>query len=196
MSQRLVVGMTGASGAIFGVRLLQALQGHDVETHLVVSKWAHQNLEHETDYGLDDVHALATRSYSPGDMGAAISSGSFPTMGMVVIPCSAGSLAAIASGMAGHLVHRAADVVLKERRKLVLVVRETPLHEVHLEAMLTLTRMGATILPPVPAFYNHPSSIDDIVNHVVARTLDQFGISVDFAKRWDGKMKRRGQKTD
>ncbi len=189
--QRLIVGMTGATGAVLGVRLLEALKDTAVETHLIVSKWAQQNLEHETDTSMRTLRALASATYGPGDMGAAISSGSYRTDAMVVIPCSVSSLAAIAHGTTGHLVHRAADVTLKERRPLVLVVRETPLSAVHLENMLRLARLGVTILPPMPAFYNHPKSIGDIIDHIVARTLDQLGIEADFARRWDGKM--RGQ---
>jgi 4-hydroxy-3-polyprenylbenzoate decarboxylase len=191
---KLIVGMTGASGAIFGVRLLQVLAETDVEVHLVVSKWAQQTLEHETTLTLNDLRDLADVYYGPNDMGAAISSGSFMTDGMVIMPCSARSVGAIAHGIGEHLVHRAADVILKERRKLVMVVRETPLNEIHLENMLKLSRMGVTMLPPMPAFYNHPQSIDDMVNHIVARVLDQFAITADFAKRWDGTMRNREPK--
>ena len=191
---KLIVGMTGASGAIFGVRLLQVLAETDVEVHLVVSKWAQQTLEHETTLTLNDLRDLADVYYGPNDMGAAISSGSFMTDGMVIMPCSARSVGAIAHGIGEHLVHRAADVILKERRKLVMVVRETPLNEIHLENMLKLSRMGVTMLPPMPAFYNHPQSIDDMVNHIVARVLDQFTITADFAKRWDGTMRNREPK--
>lgn len=192
--RKLIVGMTGATGSVFGVRLLQALKTVDVESHLVVSKWAQQTVEHETGMKFDEVRALATKVYSSGDMGAAISSGSFKTEGMVVIPCSMRSVASMANGAGDHLVHRAADVVLKERRKLVLVARETPLNEIHLENLLKLCRMGVTILPPMPAFYNHPENISDIVNHIVARVLDQFDIEVDFARRWDGEMRNRKSK--
>ncbi len=180
--------MTGATGAIFGVRLLQALKGTDVETHLVLSKWAQQTIEHETDFTQRDVRDLASVVYEQGNMGAAISSGSFLTEGMVIAPCSVRTLASIAHGTGDNLVHRAADVVLKERRRLVLVVRETPLSDIHLENMLKLSRMGVTITPPVPAFYNHPQTLDDMVNHIVARVLDQFGIPTDFARRWSGQM--------
>jgi 4-hydroxy-3-polyprenylbenzoate decarboxylase len=190
MMRRLIIGMTGATGAVFGTRLLEALRGSDVEAHLVLSGWAERTIEHETGMAVADVRGLAARSYDAQDMGAAISSGSFITEGMVIVPCSMRSLAAIASGAGEHLVHRAADVVLKERRRLVLVARETPLSEIHLENMLRLARMGATILPPVPAFYNHPRSIDDLVDHVVARVLDQFRIAATFARRWDGDMQR------
>lgn len=186
--RRLVVGMTGATGAILGVRLLEALKECEVESHLVLSKWAQRTIEHETSYSVDQVCALATVTHSSANMGAAISSGSFVTDGMVVMPCSMRTLAAIANGYGEHLVHRAADVVLKERRRLVLVAREMPLSEVHIENMLKLARMGVTIMPPMPAFYNHPQSIEEIVDHIVARVLDQFGISAPFAKRWDGRM--------
>ena len=184
--RRLIIGMTGSTGAIFGVRMLEALKGGEVETHLIISKWAQRTLEHETRYTVDDVRALANVVHSPGDMGAEISSGSFKTEGMAVMPCSVHTLAGIANGYGEHLVHRAADVVLKERRRLVLVVRETPLSEVHLENMLKLARMGVTIVPPVPAFYNHPQTVDDVVNHIVARVLDQLHIEAPFARRWDG----------
>ncbi|MFT6582792.1 MAG: UbiX family flavin prenyltransferase [Alphaproteobacteria bacterium] len=188
--KRIIVGMSGATGAIFGVRLLEVLSDSDVETHLVVSKWAQQTLEHETTTKMAALRDLADFNYGPGDMGAAISSGSFRTDGMVVAPCSMRSLAAIAQGMGDHLVHRAADVVLKERRKLVLVARETPLNEIHLENMLKLARMGATILPPMPAFYNRPQSLDDMVDHIVMRILDQLDISQEIAARWDGRVRR------
>jgi 4-hydroxy-3-polyprenylbenzoate decarboxylase len=186
--RRLIVGMTGSTGAIFGVRMLEALKQCDVESHLVISKWAQRTIEHETRYSVEQVRELATVVHSQGDMGASISSGSFLTEGMVVIPCSMRTLAGIANGYGEHLVHRAADVILKERRRLVLVARETPLSEVHIENMLKLSRMGVVMLPPMPAFYNHPQSVDDIVNHIVARVLDQFGIEAPFAKRWDGHM--------
>src|SRR5262249_6247136 len=178
---------------IFGVRFLEALKHADVESHLIISKWAQRTIEHETNYALEQVRALASVVHSPGDMGATISSGSFLTDGMVVIPCSVRTLSGIAhggtaQGVGTHLVRRAADVILKERRKLVLVVRETPLSEVHLENMLKLSRMGVTMLPPMPAFYNHPQTVDDVVNHIVGRVLDQFGIPAPFEKRWDGHM--------
>ena len=184
--QRLIVGITGATGTIFGVRILQMLHGSGVETHLVMSKWAQRTLTHETPYSIKQVQELATQSYGTGDQGAAISSGSFVTMGMVIAPCSMRTLAAIAHGLGDNLVHRAADVVLKERRKLVLVVRESPFNEIHLENMLKLARMGVVILPPVPAFYNHPQSLDDMINHVAMRVVDQFDIHLDVMNRWDG----------
>jgi 4-hydroxy-3-polyprenylbenzoate decarboxylase len=181
---RLIVGITGATGAIFGVRLLEALRSQDIETHLIVSKWGAHTLAEETSLSAERVREMAAFSYGPNDQGAAISSGSFLTSGMVIAPCSVRTLAAIATGHSDNLIHRAADVVLKERRKLVLLVRETPLSEIHLENMLKLARMGAVILPPVPAFYNHPRSIEALVDHVVMRTLDQFGIHTDLAERW------------
>ena len=186
--RRLIVGLTGATGAILGVRLLEVLKDCEVESHLVISRWAQRTIEHETPYTTKQVCALATVYHNSANMAAEISSGSFITEGMVVIPCSMRTLGSIAHGYGEHLVHRAADVVLKERRRLVLVARESPLSEVHLENMLKLARMGVTIIPPMPAFYNHPKTINDIVDHIVARVLDQFGISAPFAKRWDGHM--------
>lgn len=191
-TKRLIVGMTGATGTIFGVKLLEMLRGTAVEAHLVMSKWATRTLLHETTYRPEQVEALATRVYHPGDQGAAISSGSFITLGMVVAPCSMRTLAAIANGVGDTLVHRAADVILKERRKLVLLVRESPFNDIHLENMLKLSRMGAVIMPPVPAFYNHPRNLDDMIEHIVARTLDQFGLHLDAAPRWDGNMSPDG----
>lgn len=185
---RLIVGITGATGTIYGVRLLERLRESEVESHLVISRWGVRTLLHETTWSREQVAALATASYPPADMGAAISSGSFQTDGMVIAPCSAKTLAAIAHGFGDNLIHRAADVVLKERRRLVLVVRETPLSDIHLENMLKLSRMGAVILPPVPAFYNNPRSLDEMVDHTVARILDQFGIPVSGAARWTGEM--------
>jgi len=188
--QKIVIGITGASGAVLGVRTLDAFASAGVETHLVVSKWGQQTLEHETALRLDDLRQRASYLYSSGDMAAAISSGSFRTMGMVIAPCSMHSLAAISLGMSENLVHRAADVVLKERLPLVLVPRETPLNDIHLENMLRLSRMGVRILPPNLAFYNHPESIADVVDHIVARILDQFNVRADFSKPWDGDMRR------
>ena len=186
--RRIVVGITGATGAVFDVRLLEALGAAGVETHLVVSKWGQQTVEHETGLDLEGLRSRASVFHGTGNMAATISSGSFRTEGMVIAPCSMRSAAAIALGVGDGLVHRAADVVLKERRKLVLVARETPLSEVHLENLLRLARMGVAIVPPMPAFYNQPTSVGDIVNHIVARVLDQFGISTEFARRWDGRM--------
>ncbi len=192
----LIVGITGATGAILGVRLLEALRDSQIETHLVVSKWGARTLIHETPYTLEEVQRMASCSYPPQDQGAPISSGSFLTRGMVVAPCSVRTLAAIAHGQGDNLIHRAADVILKERRKLVLAVREAPLNDIHLENMLKLSRMGVVIVPPVPAFYNHPRTVDDIVNHLVMRLLDQLDIPVDLARRWAGVMSVAGPPPD
>ncbi|HJZ68173.1 MAG TPA: UbiX family flavin prenyltransferase [Blastocatellia bacterium] len=192
-SERLIVGITGATGTIFGVRLLQMLQGTGIETHLVMSKWAARTLLHETPYSIEEVQQMASCFYNSGDQGAAISSGSFVTRGMVVAPCSMRTLAAIAQGQGDNLIHRAADVVLKERRKLALVVREAPFNDIHLENMLKLSRMGVVITPPMPAFYNHPQTIDDIINHIVMRVLDQFDIHIDITNRWHGVMATGGK---
>lgn len=184
---RIVVGITGATGAVLGVRLLERLREHGgVETHLVVSRWARSTIEYETSMSVREVAALADVTHNPEDQGAAISSGSFRTDGMVIVPCSMKTLAAIRMGFADGLVARAADVTLKERRKLVLVPRETPLSDIHLENMLALSRMGSVILPPMPAFYQHPKTADDIVDHTVTRVLDQFGIDMPKACRWNG----------
>jgi flavin prenyltransferase len=185
---KLILGMTGATGAIYGVRLLERLREAGAETHLVISRWGVRTLLHETPHTREQVEALASVTYAPGDMGAAISSGSFRTDGMIIAPCSAKTLAAIAHGFGENLIHRAADVILKERRRLVLVVREAPLSDIHLENMLKLSRMGAVVLPPVPAFYNHPRTIDDVVDHTVSRVLDQFGLEVSGVERWAGEM--------
>ena len=184
--KRLVVGVTGASGAVYGVRLLEVLKATPVETHLVVSKWGRRTLEHETGRSLDDLRALADHHHGAGDMAALMSSGSAALDGMVVAPCSARSLAAIACGLSENLIHRAADVMIKERRPLVLLVREAPLSAIHLENMLKLARLGVTIFPPVPSFYNRPDSPDAIVDYTVARVLDQFGLRLDTAPRWEG----------
>jgi flavin prenyltransferase len=186
--KRIIVAITGATGAIYGVRVLQRLREAGAETHLVISRWGARTLLHETSWSREQVDALATDVYAPADMGAAISSGSFKTDGMIIAPCSAKTLAAIAHGYGDNLVHRAADVILKERRKLVLAVREAPLSEIHLENMLKLARMGAVMLPPMPAFYNHPQTIDDVVEHTVARILDQFGVELPETERWSGEM--------
>jgi 4-hydroxy-3-polyprenylbenzoate decarboxylase len=184
--RRLIVGMTGATGTIIGVRLLQMLQDTDVETHLVMSRWAVRTLVHETPWTVERVEALATRTWPVTDQGAAISSGSFLTLGMIVVPCSVRTLGAIAHGVGDNLIHRAADVTLKERRRLVLAVREAPLSEIHLENMLKLARMGAVICPPMPAFYTLPASLDDLVSYTAARLLDQVGLHLDAASRWSG----------
>ncbi len=185
--RRIVVAMTGATGAVLGVELLGQLQRFpDVQTHLVLSRWARATIRLETGLSTRDVEALADVVYGSDEQTAPISSGSFPVEGMVIVPCSMKTLAGIRTGYADGLIARAADVTLKERRRLVLVPRETPLSEIHLDNMLTLARMGASVVPPMPAFYNHPSSVDDIVEHIVARILDQFGIESPAARRWQG----------
>ena len=185
---KIIVAITGATGAIYGVRILQRLREAGAETHLVISRWGARTLLHETPFSREQVESLATVTYAPADMGAAISSGSFRTDGMVIAPCSAKTLAAVAHGFGENLVHRAADVILKERRRLVLVVREAPLSDIHLENMLKLSRMGAVVLPPMPAFYNHPRTVDDVIDHTVSRVLDQFGVDVAGVERWTGEM--------
>lgn len=188
---RVVVGMTGATGAIFGIRLLDALAAMpDVDTHLCVSSWARRTIEHETAFSFDEVKGRADHVHAAGDMAATISSGSFVVDGMVIAPCSMRTLGMIAHGTPDNLIGRAADVTLKERRKLVLLVREAPLTEAHLSNLLTATRMGAVVLPPVSAFYNLPTTIDDLVDHIVMRTLDQLGLHSDAAARWDGRLLR------
>jgi flavin prenyltransferase len=185
--KRIVVGITGASGAIIGVELLRRLnQCPEVETHLVLSQWARTTIRLETDVSVDEVAGLADLVYSRNDQAAAISSGSFVTEGMIVAPCSMRTLAGIRTGYSDGLIGRAADVTLKERRRLVLVTRETPLSEIHLDNMLALARMGAVILPPMPAFYNNPTSLNDMVAHICVRILDQFGIASSDSKRWSG----------
>jgi 4-hydroxy-3-polyprenylbenzoate decarboxylase len=192
-----VVGITGATGAVYGVRALEALRALGVETHLVMSKWGQRTVEHETPLSVRDVRALATESHGAQDQAAAISSGSFPVDAMLVAPCSMRSLAAIRHGLSDNLLTRAADVTLKERRPLVLLARETPLSPVHLENMLALARLGVAIVPPVPAFYNHPDSIDALVDHTVARALDQLGLDPEWHGRWTGTLTRlNGKVTD
>ena len=183
--QRLIVAITGASGTIYGVRLLEMLQSTGIETHLVMSRWGVRTLVHETSYTPEQVTKLATVVHPLTYHGATISSGSFVTMGMVIAPCSVRTLAAIAHGLGDNLIHRAADVVLKERRKLVLAVREAPLSEIHLENMLKLSRMGVVISPPMPALYSRPKTIDDMVNYTCVRLLDQLGIHIETT-RWAG----------
>src|ERR1700756_1334740 len=185
--RRIVVGMTGATGAVLGIELLRRLQQcPDIETHLVLSRWARATVHLETQLSARDVEELADVVHSWDNQWGAISSGSFRVEGMVIAPCSMKTLAAIRTGYADGLIARAADVTLKERRRLVLVPRETPLSEIHLENMLALARMGASIVPPMPAFYNHPACVGDIVDHIVTRILDQFDIESPTAKRWTG----------
>ena len=192
--RRLIVGISGASGIIYGVRILQALQGSDIETHLVMSDSARLTLTAETDLSLKDVEALASLTHNAKNVGATISSGSFKTLGMVVAPCSIRSLSEIAYGNTTSLLTRAADVVLKERRRLVLMVRETPLHLGHLRAMTQAAENGAVIMPPVPALYARPQSLDEMVNHTVGRCLDLFDIDTALVQRWVGMGKKDEQK--
>jgi 4-hydroxy-3-polyprenylbenzoate decarboxylase len=182
--ERLIVGLSGASGIVYGVRLLEFLRNLPVEAHLVMSKSAEVTIAYETDLKVSDVQALADVWYPAGDMGAALSSGSFRTLGMVVAPCSMRSLAEIAGGVTTSLLTRAADVVLKERRRLVLMVRETPLHSGHLRNMLSVSEMGAIIAPPVPAFYARPANLDEMIDQTVGRVLDLFDLESDDVRRW------------
>lgn len=185
--RRLVVGITGASGVTYGIRLLEALKNSGIESHLVMSRAAEMTIAYETTRDAKDVKALATKVYAVGDIGAAISSGSFQTLGMVILPCSMKTLAEIATGVTSTLLSRAADVTLKERRRLVLVPRETPLHLGHLRNMTAVTEMGAIIAPPMPAFYAMPQTLEDLVDHTVGRVLDLFGLDSGLVKRWSGR---------
>ena len=182
--RRLIVGISGASGIVYGVRLLDALREGGIETHLVMTKAAQVTLAHETSMKVADVQSMASVVHRIEDIGASISSGSFRTMGMIVAPCSIRSLSEIAGGVTSNLLTRAADVILKERRRLVLMVRETPLHLGHLRSMVQVTEMGAIVMPPVPAFYARPQTIDDIVAHSVGRALDLCDIENDLVRRW------------
>lgn len=188
-SRRLIVGVSGASGAVYAIRTLEALKAlEDVETHLVLTSAARQTIALETNRSVRDVEALASVVHRIDQLGASIASGSFKTQGMIVIPCSMKTLSAIAYSVSDNLLLRAADVVLKERRRLVLVARETPLHLGHLRAMVQVTEMGAVVMPPVPAFYHHPASVDDILNQTVNRALDLLGLELptDLFNRWAG----------
>ncbi len=182
--QRLIIGISGASGVVYGIRLLQVLRNTPFETHLVISRAAEIALAHETSRKLAEVKAMADKHYAIGDIGAAISSGSYRTEGMIIAPCSIRSMSEIATGVTTTLLTRAADVVLKERRRLVLMVRETPLHTGHLRTMVALSEMGAIIAPPVPAFYAAPESVEDMVDHTVGRVLDLYGIETGLVRRW------------
>ncbi len=183
--KRIIIAITGATGVIYGIRLLQTFQEiEDIEAHLVISKPGMQTLAYETEWRVKDLQQLADRVYSNNDIGAAISSGSFQTSGMIIAPCSMNTLASISQGICDKLIPRAADVMLKERRRLVLMVRETPLHYGHLKNMLLVTQMGAIVAPPVPAFYHQPQSVNDIVDHSIGRILDLFYIEHDLVSRW------------
>lgn len=190
---RLIVGISGASGVIYGVRLLEALRALPVETHMVMTRTAEVTLAHETKFKVAEVRRLADATYRIDDLSGAISSGSFRTIGMIVAPCSMRSLGEIAHGITSNLLTRAADVVLKERRRLVLVTRETPLHAIHLRNMATLAEMGAIIAPPMPAFYNKPKTLDDIVDHTVGRVLDLFDLDTGKVRRWRSEAPPRGR---
>jgi flavin prenyltransferase len=182
--RRLIVGISGASGIVFGLRMLETLKRLDIETHLIVSKAAEMTLVYETDYKPKDLRELANEYHPMSDIGANISSGSFKTLGMIIVPCSVRTMSEIATGVTGSLMSRAADVVLKDRRRLVLAVRETPLHTGHLRTMTSLSEMGAIIAPIMPAFYNRPQTLDDIIDHTVGRLLDLFDIDAKLVKRW------------
>ena len=190
--RRLIVGLSGATGAIYGIRMLDVLSKvDDVETHLVLTRAAKMTIQVETPYSVKDVESMADHVHDINNVGASIASGSFRTEGMVIAPCSMKSMGGIALSVGGDLLVRAADVVLKERKKLVLVTRETPLHLGHLESMVSLTRMGAIIFPPVPAFYHRPKTLDDVINQTVTRVLDQFDIDLNLFQRWDDDQMKR-----
>lgn len=194
--RRLIIGITGASGAIYGIRALDALKDiPDIETHLVISPAGRRTIAEETDWKLPDIEALAKVVHKHADIGAAVASGSFITAGMIIAPCSIKTLSEIANSHSDNLLTRAADVCLKERRRLVLLVRETPLHLGHIELMAQATRCGAVVLPPMPAFYNRPQTIDDIVNHTVGKALDQFEIPHGLFKRWKDSPNEAGHST-
>ncbi|GAB5453752.1 MAG: UbiX family flavin prenyltransferase [Halioglobus sp.] len=186
MSEPVIVGISGASGIAYGVRALQLLRDSGVHTHLVMSKSARLTLQYEMDISMEEVQALATEVHPVGNVGASIASGSFPTAGMLIAPCSVRTMSEIATGVTSTLLTRAADVVLKERRRLVLMVRETPLHTGHLRTMTQLSEMGAVIAPPVPALYTRPDTLQDVITQSVGRALDLFNLNVEGVKRWQG----------
>jgi 4-hydroxy-3-polyprenylbenzoate decarboxylase len=196
LQKRLIVGISGASGAVYGVRLLEVLKGSDIQTHLVMSKAAKITLAAETSYKVSDVEKLAAVVHSNEDIGAACASGSFHTLGMVIAPCSVKTMSEIATGVTGHLISRAADVALKERRRVVLLLRETPLHLGHIRSMAAVTEAGAVVFPPVPAFYARPASLDEMVDHTVGRVLDLFDIDAGLVRRWTGERSRVKAKAD
>ena len=189
-AKRLIVGISGASGAVYGVRLLELLQNTDIETHLIISNAGKTTLAAETALKLADVEALANVVYSNQDLGAACSSGSFRNLGVIVAPCSIKTMSEIATGVTANLISRAADVALKERRRVVLMLRETPLHLGHIRSMAAVTEAGAIIYPPVPAFYAHPQSLDEMVDHTLGRVLDLFDIDLGVVRRWTGEKRR------
>jgi len=181
---KIIVGITGSSGVIYGIKLLYFLKKSEIETHIVLSKWAEKNIEIETDESIVEVKKLASFEYKENDMAASISSGSFKTDGMIIIPCSMKTLASIANGYDDNLISRAASVTIKENRKLVIVPRETPLSQIHLSNMLKLAKIGVIILPAMPGFYHRPKTINDLILHIVGKTLDQFEINNEVFKRW------------
>lgn len=185
MKNRMVVGITGASGIQYGIRVLETLKRQQIETHLIMTKAAHQVRHHETSLSTDEIHQLADCVYNIQDIGCSLASGSYQTLGMIVAPCSMHTLAEIANGFSSNALTRAADVMLKERRRLVLMVRESPFNQAHLENMLKVTQMGGIICPPVPAFYNKPENLDDIINHSVGRVMDLFHLETTLVKRWE-----------
>jgi 4-hydroxy-3-polyprenylbenzoate decarboxylase len=189
-AKRLLVGISGASGAIYGIRLLELLKDSGVETHLIVSRAARMTLSYESDLSTEYLESLATVTYPEQDVGAACSSGSFKTLGMIVAPCSIKTMAEIASGATSNLLSRAADVCLKERRRVVLMLRETPLHLGHIRSMAAVTEAGAIVYPPVPAFYARPKSIEEMVDHTLGRVLDLFDIDLGTVRRWSGKARK------
>ena len=184
--KKIIVSITGTSGAIYGIRLLEILRRCGVEIHLIISKSANLTIATETSFSINDIKKLADYVYHPNDIGAKISSGSFKVNGLIIAPCSMKTLSAIASGLENNLIMRSASVIIKEQKKLALIVRETPLSAIHLENMLKLARIGVAICPPVPAFYNKPATLDDIVNHSIVRVLDLFDIETNLIKRWPG----------
>jgi 4-hydroxy-3-polyprenylbenzoate decarboxylase len=194
VSERIIVGITGASGAVYGVRTLELLKEKGFETHVIISEAGKHVIELETDYKVGDVAAMASHTYEDKDLAAPVASGSYLTGGMIIVPCTMKTLSGIANSYAGNLIERAADVTLKEKRKLVLVVRETPLHKGHLRLMSQAADMGAHILPPIPAFYHRPATIDDIIDQTVGKILDFFGIEHDLFKRWGEKSGEKRKK--
>ncbi len=187
--KRIVVGISGSTSVIYGIRLIQTLKEQtDIEIHLVMSKWAEENIRIETNYLPEDIRAMANRAYLPNEMDASIASGSFQVEGMIILPCSMKTLSAVANGYSNNLITRAADVMIKEKRLLVMSPRETPLSSIHLENMLRLSRLGVCIIPPIPSFYSHPKSIDDLIRHHIMKILDQFKISVYESCRWKGNL--------
>ena len=188
--RRLIVGITGASGAVYGVRLLELLRATDIETHLIISRAGQTALAAETSLKVADVEALADVVHQNTDIAAACSSGSFRTLGMVIVPCSIKTMAEIATGVTPNLISRAADVALKERRRVVLMLRETPLHLGHIRSMAAVTEAGAIVYPPVPAFYAQPKSLEDMIDHTLGRVLDLFDVDLGVARRWSGELRR------